>query len=98
MKFLIDRLYEKIDISDKGFITFGQFIDFVFEQGLSRAVKQKEIVFVEQSQIQVNALNVFYLENVSMFGMQEKNTYNFYLYKIKDGKKVSLSKNELQFP
>lgn len=83
-----------LKILRNGYVTFGEFIDFVFEQGISKAVKQKEIVFANEKEIKINPLHLFYLPEMKMFGIQEKHTYKIFLYQEQNLKKIF----EFEFP
>lgn len=50
-----NSLLPLLTLCSKPYITFAEFIDYVFEQGLSRASKQKEIVFTKPKEIKINA-------------------------------------------
>lgn len=72
----------------KPFITFAEFVDYVFELGVSRASKQKEIVFDKPKEIRVNASQIFHLETQDMLGLLEKHTYRFLIYKVQGYRQV----------
>lgn len=66
----------------------------MFELGVSRASKQKEVVFEKPKEIRVNASQIFHLDSQDMLGLLEKHTYRFLIFKVQGYKQIV----EVQIP
>ena len=81
---LLQNVYEMVDLDDTGYIRQELFVDFLFEQGISKIVKPDSFHFEIRKELRLRAQKIVIYEQIGMIGVQEKYSFKFYMIRIKN--------------
>ena len=79
---ILEGAYEMVDLDDLGEIKLSTFVDFLFEQGISKPVKYDFFNFEQRKELKIRTMKIMIYEKINIIGVQEKYTFKYYLIKL----------------
>lgn len=79
---ILESAYEMVDLEDTGEIKLADFVDFLFEQGISKTVKPGFFNFEHRKELRIRSIGILVYESINILGVQEKYTFKYYLIKL----------------